>query len=563
VTTTEPPVAPLHGPPTAGQHAGGGASWLRRAPTRAATRVRGEGAPFAVVGVCALVYVVVFGWLTYQQQRNYGTFGFDMGIHDQGIWLLSRFEDPYVTVVGRDYLGHHLNLVAFLYVPFYWLGAGPTFLYFSETVVLALGAVPVYLLARDQLGERWLGTAFAAAYLLHPTIQWINWWHFHPDALMVTPLLFAWWFATRERWGAFALCCVLAMAAKEDATTAVAMMGVVLLVRHWRTDWRVGAATIGGAVAWFLVATKLLMPHFNHGELAFYEDFFPGLGNGLGEIVRNALVHPSRIYDPLLGRSTSSGVRDGAAVEAFRTDVYRYYQRLLLPMCIVALRKPTLLLIGVPMLVINVMSSLSYTHDAKYHYSAVIVVAVVLASIEGASALGRSNRSYSALAVAAVLAFALVTNTMWSPSPLDDETHHSGVWARPWMADAPPGTPARDHMLALVPSDAGVSATYALVPHLTHRRVAYEFPNPWWVTNWLDCKTAPDPARVDMLVVDTAVLGTAENAAFRMSPKELFDALTDPDDGEFSIVGEEGGVVVARRVRPPALTFDSPRPRCD
>jgi hypothetical protein len=102
-----------------------------------------------------------------------------------------------------------------------------------------------------------------------------------------------------------------------------------------------------------------------------------------------------------------------------------------------------------------------------------------------------------------------------------------------------------------------------LIPHLTHRTYAYEFPNPWWVTNWLDCKTAPDPARVDMLVVDTAVLGTAENAAFRMSPKELFDALTDPDDGEFSIVGEEGGVVVARRVRPPALTFDSPRPRCD
>jgi uncharacterized membrane protein len=561
VTTTEPPVAPPLGAPAAGEHHSGAAAW-RHAPGRAARRVRDEGVPLAVVGICALVYVVVFGWLTYQQQRNYGTFGFDMGIHDQGIWLLSRFKDPYVTVVGRDYLGHHLNLVAFLYVPFYWLGAGPSFLFFSETVLLALGAVPVYLLARDQLGERWLGTAFAAAYLLHPTIQWINWWHFHPDALMVTPLLFAWWFATRERWGAFAICCVLAMAAKEDATTAVLMMGVILLVRHWHTNKRVGAFTIGGALAWFLVTTKLLMPHFNHGELAFYEDFFPGLGNGLGEIVRNALLHPSRIYDPMLGRATSSGVRDTAAVEAFRADVYRYYRRLLLPMCIVALRKPTLLLIGLPMIVINVMSSLSYTHDAKYHYSAIIVVAVVLASIEGCAALGRTNRGYGALAVAAVLCFALATNTMWSPSPLDDETHHSGVWARPWLADAPTGTPARDHMVALVPSDAGVSATYALVPHLTHRTTVYEFPNPWWITNWLDCKTAPQPDRVDVLVVDTAVLSTARSATFVMSPKELFDTLTDPDDGEFSIVGEEGGIVVAERVRPPALTFDSPRPRC-
>jgi hypothetical protein len=26
-----------------------------------------------------------------------------------------------------------------------------------------------------------------AAFLLYPTLQWINWWHFHPDALIVAP----------------------------------------------------------------------------------------------------------------------------------------------------------------------------------------------------------------------------------------------------------------------------------------------------------------------------------------------------------------------------------------
>ena len=353
------------------------------------------------------------------------------------------------------------------------------------------------------------------------------------------------------------------MFAKEDATTAVVMMGVVLTIRYWRIDKRIGLFTIGGGVAWFVLATKILMPHFNHGELAFYEDFFPGLGSGLGEIIHNAIRHPSRLYDPMLGRSTSAGLRDPAQVEAFRSDVYRYYQRLLLPMCILALRKPMLLLIGLPMLVINVMSSLSYTHDAKFHYSAIIVVAVVLASIEGCKAIGRNKPAYTQLAVAAVLGFAIFANVSWSPSPLDDKTHHSGVWARPWGADSPAGTPARDHMVALVPSDAGVSATYGLVPHLTHRETVYEFPNPWWITNWLDCKTAPQPDRVDMLVIDTAVLGSGTNAAFGMSPKALYETLTDPVDGEFAVVGEEGGIVVAERVRPAQLSFDSPRPKCD
>src|SRR3546814_20753841 len=84
------------------------------------------------------------------------------------------------------------------------------------------------------------------------------------------------------------------MFAKEDATTAVVMMGVVLTIRYWRIDKRIGLFTIGGGVAWFVLATKILMPHFNHGELAFYEDFFPGLGRGLGEIIHNAIRSEER-----------------------------------------------------------------------------------------------------------------------------------------------------------------------------------------------------------------------------------------------------------------------------
>ena len=44
-------------------------------------------------------------------------------------------------------------------------------------------------LARDRLGEGWLALPLAAAYLLYPSLEWINWWHFPPDALIITPLL--------------------------------------------------------------------------------------------------------------------------------------------------------------------------------------------------------------------------------------------------------------------------------------------------------------------------------------------------------------------------------------
>ena len=62
----------------------------------------------------------------------------------------------------------------------------------------------------------------------------------------------------------------------------------------------------------------------------------------------------------------------------------------------------------------------------------------------------------------------------------DQHLPHRGFW---------PLTPssARDELGRAVntpPDDASVAATYLLVPHLTHRRNIYSFPNPWQPQNW-------------------------------------------------------------------------------
>src|SRR5437762_5468630 len=105
-------------------------------------RLRAMSAPARVLVGMIAAYVAVFGTLTWQQQSNFGTFGFDMGIYDQGIWLVSRGRTPFVTVRGLNYFGHHVNLVTLLLVPAYWLGAGPHLLYLVETLALASCAVP-------------------------------------------------------------------------------------------------------------------------------------------------------------------------------------------------------------------------------------------------------------------------------------------------------------------------------------------------------------------------------------------------------------------------------------
>jgi hypothetical protein len=102
----------------------------------------------------------------------------------------------------------------------------------------------------------------------------------------------------------------------------------------------------------------------------------------------------------------------------------------------------------------------------------------------------------------------------------------------------------------LVPDHASVSASYSLVSHLSHRPEIYTFPNPWRRSNYgvKDTET-PDPARIDWLVIDRQVLGQDE---------ALFAGILA--SGDFRVVSEVDGIVVARRVRPGSTRAGSTRP---
>src|SRR2546423_2612517 len=147
--------------------------------------------PTTVLIFMAGTWAAVFIRLCWLRQDRFGTFGFDLGIYDQGIWLLSRFKDPFVTVRGLELFGHHMNIVLLLFVPFYWLGAGPHFLALAQVSIQAAGVFAVYLLARDLLEDEWLAAGPASVPLLHPTYQFLTLAFFYPGALAGAPHSFS------------------------------------------------------------------------------------------------------------------------------------------------------------------------------------------------------------------------------------------------------------------------------------------------------------------------------------------------------------------------------------
>lgn len=458
------------------------------------------------------LYVLVFGTLTWRQQSNFGTFGFDMGIYDQGIYLVSRFQEPFLTVRGLNYFGHHVNILTLIFVPFYWLGGDPHILYLGQTVFMAMGAVPVFLLARDKTDDPFVSLVPAAAYLLFPSLQWINWWHFHPDALIITPLLFAWLFATRKNWKWFTISAVVALLAKEDAALAMFVLGGILLFKGER-KW--GLRTMGASVVWFFLCTRLIIPVANGGKAPFYNEFFPGFGDSIFEIAWNIVRHPSKVYDV-----------------AFLSDQLEYYRKLLLPVGLLPFAAPVALLIGGPQTLVNVVSAHSPTHDIKYHYTSIVIAAIFIATVNGFAKIVKRGEGFKIAAVAVLVLSSVMANHEWSPSPISRE-FRSGIWAQP--QDKHDAVRAA---MKLVKGSDGVTATYYIVPHLTQRRYIYEFPNPFRVANWgVNGEDPPRKSTSDVLVLDVALNG---------SDQPLYEELVAPD-GPFKVVFNRDGIVVARR----------------
>lgn len=451
-----------------------------------------------ILGTIVLLWVVVMGRLVWLRHDRMESLSLDMGVYDQAVWLLSRFGQQLITVRGVPVFGHHVSPAMYLLAPFYWLGAGAHFLNLLQVVSLALGAIPVFLIARDRLSAPWMALILASAYLLHPSLQFMAWELFHPDAMAITPLLFAYWFSRRGQWRWFIVSLVLAVAWREDVALAAAALGLLVAIRGQRL---IGLRTAVSALAWFIFTTRVV-PYFS-GTEAYYSQVLGALGD------------PSVVVGRLSAATAKS-----------------YYWRMTAPFGLVSLAGAGPLLVGLPQTLLNVLSVTSSATNAGSHYGALPLAALTIASIEGSYFLVKRAAIARWLVAGIVLSSALATSVAWGPSPISMD-YRNGWW--------PAGPDARRTVkqaaMASIPDGASVSASYLFVSQLSHRQGIYEFPNPFRPKNWgVGGENYPPPTAADWLVVDRQLLAEEDQTLLAQLLADDYTVQSDRDD-----------VVVARR----------------
>jgi uncharacterized membrane protein len=427
------------------------------------------------LGVAVALYVSLFSRWTVRNHYGFGTFGFDLGIFDQGMWLLSRFKEPFVTIMGLHLFGDHTSFILLPLVPFYWLFPGPPVLLVAQSFALGIAAVPLFLLARDRLRDEWLALGVAVAYLLNPAVGWANSEQFHPDVFEPPLILAALYFATRRRWVPFFACVAGALLVKEDVPLLTFVLGLYVAVRH---DRRVGLITAGVSALWFSAAVWWILPAFN--EIGSLDTWRLPFGS-VGGFFRTSLTQPWKLVDVALG-----------------PDRPWYVWQLLAPFALLPLLAPSLAIVAIGPLALNVLSTFWYQYHIEYHYTTLIVPVLAAAAAFGIAHL-RSMHT-RAVVVAGLVLVAAVSGYLWGPSQFARNPAPLGDPSRPEASEIRAA-------LARIPDEAAVSAHYGYVTHLGHREHIYEFPVPWHAVNWadysLDGQRLPQADLVEYIVLPT------------------------------------------------------------
>ena len=113
--------------------------------------------PHALVLSCA-TGLIAAGYIALAvfQHRHFLTHAHDLGIFDQGVWQISRFQRPAMTVRFMplpNMFGDHFHPIILVLVPWYWVFESPLVLLVAQALLFA-ATVPLGFLVARQLVRR-------------------------------------------------------------------------------------------------------------------------------------------------------------------------------------------------------------------------------------------------------------------------------------------------------------------------------------------------------------------------------------------------------------------------
>jgi uncharacterized membrane protein len=397
--------------------------------------------------VLTLLAATGYAWISLYRHDHFGSNAFDLAVQDQTVWGYSRFEFIYNTVLGiPNLLGDHFHPILMVLGPFMWIWNSAGVLLVAQAILLALAGVPIYLWGERELGPLG-GLAFQAAYLCFWGVLAGVIYDFHHVVFAVPAISLA-LYATLTRRNLLLIPGVaMAMLTREDVALTLIALGFYILAVQRR--WMLGGILMAVNAAWFGLLLGVIIPALG-GGVSYRHWTYDALGTGPFSAASFVARHPLASLQLLFSPPEKARVWVGSFAAFALTP-------LVSPLLVVAL----------PSFLERFWSSSPNFWSFHFQYSMLPAPILTFAAMDTCARLKRvlgprlAGVGATALPVAALAASALITVVVVRPLA-EVSTYPSDSRSAQIQS-----------CLDTIPADASVTASNALVPHLSHRNAVY------------------------------------------------------------------------------------------
>jgi len=484
--------------------------------------------------VLIIAYTTILSVYTTSKHNAFDTYAWDLGVYDQSFWSTLNLGKFFWNTPNFGHFHIHFEPVLFLALPIYAVFQNPVTLLVLQSFLIALGAVPLYLIAQDMLKSKARAATFVLLYLTNPVLISINLFDFHAEAFMPLFLFSALYFYRKANFPGFFLFLILALSTKETVPLITVFFGVYIILSRRKSVAQsglkslmqdkifcAGVSTIVLSVVWFYIASQLISffvlasfhSRFEYTYLhaVWWSDF----GKEPLGILVGILTKPSLTLSHLGWMLNEKMLLIGAY---------------LIPLFFMPLFEPWILAIPIPWIMSLFLSSNPWYWRLGIYYPAPVIPFVFLAAVYGIKRASKAN-----LKVVKKIQYLMMISTFFM----------SVFLIYPYIGlNVPPFRRNLLHNQALfsaidlIPLSGSVLTQNNLFPHLSHRHQVYPG-YPIYIT---------EPT-FEYVLMDITNRFYVENVASPMSLyKPIGQVLPDLwNDGSWGVVTAVDGIVLLKR----------------
>ncbi|MBS1765312.1 MAG: DUF2079 domain-containing protein [Bacteroidetes bacterium] len=420
--------------------------------------------------VIIISFGLVFSSISLVNHYNFRTYAWDLGINNNAIYDYAHFRWNDCMIMQpqfKNILADHFSLLPLLVSPLYWLFGSYTMLIF-QIVAILLGGVGIFKYFKARSSNFNLSViAMIHFYSIWGIYSALGFdYHDNVIAAMLVPWLFYTFENRKWKWAVFFF--ILICISKENMALWAIFIGLTLFLLNRKTsDLRLKSLYLSAfALFYFILVVKVIIPALSNDGREYLHFHYKALGENFGEAIKTILTKPQYVFSLIFENNTGWN-----EANYIKSELHFF---VLLSGGYALFYKPQFIPMVIPIYAQKLFNDDIGKWGLNYQYSIEFVPILTLALY---SLLQERNQKNSII----IYLLPCIITIAATISSLD---HRVSKWYNPEQLrfyqkehyKTPYNVKDVQEVLNQIPSNAIVSATNGLVPHMAFRDFIYQFP---------------------------------------------------------------------------------------